>query len=72
MQVVERLQVQHHVRLNEMAEASARIAQQKEDEILRLTHHMQVCLDECIEWSVSESQLPHKIVNLFFSIKYKM
>jgi len=41
-QVVERLQQQHHVRLNEMAEASARIAQQKEDEILRLTHHMQV------------------------------
>ena len=40
-QVVERLQQQHHQRLNEMAEASARIAQQKDDEMQRLTKHFE-------------------------------
>ena len=43
--IIQELQAQHAQRLNEMAEASARIAQQKEEEIAQLTAVMQSTLD---------------------------
>ena len=43
--IIQELQAQHAQRLNEMAEASARIAQQKEEEIEQLTAVMQSALD---------------------------
>jgi hypothetical protein len=44
--VIQQLQVQHQQRLNEMAEASARIARQKEAEIQHLTSTMQQALEK--------------------------
>ena len=47
--VIEQLQAQHQQRLNEMAEASARIARQKETEIQHLTSTMQQALEKAAE-----------------------